>query len=256
MRITERDRVLLTFAAEHRVVLAPQLHALVGGAVRGRVTGLVREGLLRHRPVHEPPGRCYSILRAGLAAIDSDLPVPRFSPHDYRHDVGLAWLWIAARGGGLGPLGDVVSERRMRSVDAAQAHAARLHGAAMEPFGVRLGGVGPGGRERLHYPDLLLIGPDGRRIAVELELTPKARTRRERILAGYGADRRLDGVLYLVDRRSVGQAIGRSAARLGLGDRVRVQAVRWGHAGATRPGGRAMERTSGRAHVGGVEAGR
>jgi hypothetical protein len=140
----------------------------------------------------------------------------------------------------------------MRSADAADAYAARIDGTATEPFAARLGGVGPGGRERLHYPDLVLVGSGGTRIAVELELTPKSRTRRDRILAGYAADRRIDGVIYLVERRSVGNAIERSSVRLGLGDRVRIQPVRWGRQAAARREPRVLERSAARP----AEAGR
>ena len=92
---------------------------------------------------------------------------------------------------------------------------------------MRLGGAGPAGRERLHYPDLLLVTSQQRRIGVELELTTKDRGRRERILAGYGADSRVDAVLYLVDRPGVARAIEASAARLGIGSMVHVQRVQW-----------------------------
>jgi hypothetical protein len=107
---------------------------------------------------------------------------------------------------------------------------------------VRLGGVGPSGRERLHYPDLLLIDPGGRRIAIELELSSKGRGRREKILAGYAADARIDVVLYLVRDRRVGRAIQASARRLGIGPLVHVQRVDFPAVG---PGnaGRASERT-------------
>jgi hypothetical protein len=98
---------------------------------------------------------------------------------------------------------------------------------------VRLGGTGPGGRERLHYPDVLLVDPSGRRIAVELELTAKSRPKLDVILAGYAADPTVDAVLYLVDRRSVGKGVQAMAARLGISDLVHVQSVSWG------PGARA-----------------
>ena len=133
--------------------------------------------------------------------------------------------------GAFGPIREVISERVLRSHDPSGDR-------EDEPFGVRLGGVGPRGRERLHYPDLLLITPDGRRIAVELELTSKGRTRREKILAGYAADPRIDAVLYLVEKRSLRRALEASAARIGGADRVHVRYFRWGdrgRAGASGP---------------------
>ena len=76
-----------------------------------------------------------------------------------------------------------------------------------EPLGVRLGGVGPWGGERRHYPDLLLVTSSGERVAVELELTAKPRRRREEILGGYAIEARVDAVLYLVESKRLGRAI-------------------------------------------------
>lgn len=259
MPTTDRDRALLRFAAEHRTVLAAHVQTLFGvsaSAAQARLRTLVDGGLLHRHPVPERPGRCYSITRRGLDTVESDLPVPRLDPRGFRHDAGLAWLWLAASAGGLGPVGGLVSERRMRSADAAEAHAARAADSGTEPFAVRLGGIGPGGRERLHYPDLLLLGRGGGRLAVELELTAKARTRRELILAGYGADRRIDGVLYVVERRALGRGIERTAERLGVRGRVRVQFARWGAQGPARGAHGGLERDPGRRRTPVREAGR
>ena len=37
---------------------------------------------------------------------------------NYWHDVGAAWLWLAARNGAFGPMREVLAERVMRSRDA------------------------------------------------------------------------------------------------------------------------------------------
>lgn len=229
VRLTDRDRQLLAFAARHRIVQTSQIAVLLGtsaAAAAPRMRALRRAGILTAQAPFDRQPRCYSITRRGLDAIESRLPPPRLDLRSYRHDVGIAWLWLAARGGAFGPLREVVSEREMRSRDATDAHAVRTGGGRTDPFAVRLGGIGSGGRERLHYPDLLLVGAGGRRVAVELELTSKGRTRRERILAAYAADPRIDAVLYLVDRAATGRAIRASAARLGIRERVQVQQVR------------------------------
>ena len=239
LRLTGRDLETLAFAAEHRLVLADHVAALLGIAAGGaatRLRSLSRAGFLTaHRPFERGPA-CFQITRAGLGAIDADLKAPqRLDLRSYEHEAGAAWLWLAARGGSFGPLREVIAERRLRSLDARpDRHAG--------PQGVRLGGVGPGGRERLHYPDLVLVDPGGRRIAVELELSSKGRTRREKILAGYAADARIDAVLYLVRDRRIGRSIQESARRLGAGELVHVQRVALA---GVRPagGGRAIERT-------------
>ena len=238
--LTPRDRRLLAFAAEHRIVLAAQLARLFGcseAAMRRRLGTLRAAGLvagtrrLRHEPI------AWAITRPGLAAIGSTLGPPR--PLDlaaYRHDVGLGWLAAAAHAGRFGELSQIVTERRMRSEDARAARSAtdRL---ARARHGIALGGWGAG--PRLHYPDLVLVTPAGHRVAVELELTTKAPARRERILAAYAVDPSIDAVLYLVDRPAAVRALARSAARAGATGKLRVQPVAWadGHA----PGGPAHE---------------
>lgn len=247
MRITKRDRVLLSFAADHRFVQPAHAGALLGVSIRSaeaRLRALSTAGLLiRKRWLHGHPA-CYQVTGAGLGAIGSDLPRPRIDLRSYEHDVGLAWLWLAARDGRFGPMREVLAERQLRSRDGAAAapSSAAAQGERGRPLGVRLGGVGPAGRERLHYPDLLLTTDDGHRIAVELELSSKGRTRREKILAGYGADARIDAVLYLVEHTAIGRAISTAARRLGISDRVHVQRVRIGVPRASGGSLRAAER--------------
>ncbi len=222
VRLTERDRIALQFAAEHRLVLSSQVAVLLEtsvAAARRRLGLLVGAGWLRFERKFTGPG-CYLIERRGLAAVDSRLPRPRdLDPATYDHDVGLGWLWLAAHGGWFGTVDRVVSEREMRSHDGRPEHRS-------EPVGVRLGGIGPRGGERRHYPDLLLECRSGHRVAVELELTAKPRGRLEGILAGYATEPRIDAVLYLVRDASTGRAIERAAASLGTSPTVIVQRTR------------------------------
>jgi hypothetical protein len=225
-RLSDRDRRLLEFLAEHRLVLERQIDRLLGaptGDTSARLLTLADEGYLSYRRGFGGDLRWWWIRRRGLDAIGSELPAPRLKFASYKHDVGLAWLWLAAQRGTFGPLREVLSERRLRSSDGAL----QRNG---EPWGIRLGGVDRHGYERLHYPDLLLIDPEGHRIALELELTPKGVDRREKILGGYGADGRVRGVLYLVEETPSGRAIQRlveaSTRRMDLTDRVAVQLVK------------------------------
>jgi hypothetical protein len=227
--LTEPDLRALVFIGEHRLVLAGHVAALLDtslAAATTRLRKLAKARYLRKECVvgHQPH---YQITRRGLAAIGSGLPTPRSDLRVYEHDVGVAWLWLAARAGTFGPLEAMVGERRLRSHDGAREPES-------EPLGVRLGGTGPRGHERLHYPDLLLSTADGRRIALELELTPKSRTRLETILAGYGADPRIAGVVYLVERPAIARSVETGARRVGVSDLVHVQRVRstvWAPAG-------------------------
>ncbi len=234
---TARDLSLLEFAGQHRLILASHAQSLLGVSTRvaqHRLRRLQRNGYVVPRRVFAGHPACYQITREGLAAIGSSLPPPRLDLRAYVHDVGVAWLWLGGRHGAFGPLKELLSERTLRSEDGRWAAATRagLTGAGEvtdptgPPYGVRLGGLGSRGRERLHYPDLLLTTQGGRRIAVELELTSKGPTRRQQILTGYGSDGRVGTVLYLVDRPSVGRAIEASARRLGIASLVQVQRVR------------------------------
>jgi hypothetical protein len=157
------------------------------------------------------------------------LPTPKRDLRPYSHDVGVAWLWLAARDGAFGELREVIPERELRSRDGPGRR-------SDPPLAVQLGGFGPGGRERLHYPDLLLVTPEGHRIAVELELSGKGRTRRERILEGYACDPNIDVLLYLVTDSRIGAQIEASARRLDMAPMVHVQRVTM--ADPTRQAGR------------------
>ena len=188
---------LLAFIGEHRFVLPAQAGALLGTseeAARAQLRELADAGYLIEQPVLTGRPVTYRVTRRGLDVIGSRLRALPISLTNYWHDVGAAWLWLAAGNGAFGPAREVLAERVMRSRDA-RGGDARL--------GVRLGGVGRDGRERLHYPDLLLVDRAGRRVAIELEITAKSPSAREKILAGYAADPRIDKVVYVVYKPQV-----------------------------------------------------
>lgn len=221
VQLTPRDRELLAFTAEHRFVLADHVAVLLGvgaDAADARLRSLARAGFLIRRKLFTEQPALHRITRLGAAAIGTDLTPPRLDLHCYEHDIGVAWLWLAARDGAFGAVRTVIGERRLRSQDASR-------DAGEPPLAVRLGGVGVGGRERLHYPDLLLVNQAGKRLALELELTGKSRVRRERILGGYAADARVDAVVYLVTDRRLGHAIAATARKFGISSRVYVKLV-------------------------------
>jgi hypothetical protein len=222
VRFDERDRLLLEFASHHRLILASQAALVLQvdlDDAESKLDALRDAGLIRDARGPSCPLPGEQITGAGLRAINSPLGAPRAgSANGYHHDVGLGWLWLAARSGAFGRLRGVVSERHMRSHD-------RRSDQWAQRFGVRLGGVGPAGHERLHYPDLVLKTASGRRVALELELTGKTSIRLQKILAGYAADPRIDAVVYLVEKPRVGANIGRAAARMGISDLVHVQRV-------------------------------
>jgi hypothetical protein len=234
VRITDRDRRILGFCAEHRFVLAAQVALLEGiglDAARHRLTALTRAGYLtsEQRYVAEP--RAYAVTRDGRGAAGSDLGQPRkLDPALYAHDVGVTWLTAAARRGLFGELSQVLSERRMRSEDARGGRGRETHGVRY----IGSGGGWAGGGPRLHYPDLTVVAASGERIAFELELQLKGAARRERILSAYAGDPRFDAVVYLVATPKDRRLLEASARRVGLEDRFYVQLFRW--SGDREPG--------------------
>jgi hypothetical protein len=236
LQITERDRELLEFMAAHRLVRADHVRTFLGVSARvadARLRALRKAGLVVRDVVFSRTPATHRITRDGLAAIGSSLPVPKRDLRTYSHDLGVAWLWLAARDGAFGELRQVIPERELRSRDGVGRR-------SDPPLAVNVGGFGPAGQERLHYPDLLLVTPEGHRIAVELELSAKGRGRRERILEGYACDGNTDVVLYLVKDWRIGAQVQASARRLGIAPMVHVQRVRM--ADPTLPTGR--ERTA------------
>jgi len=210
--------------AEHHFVTMRQVGVLLDssdGAVRRRLARLESGEFIRRE---EGFGKsCWLIEHAGLEAIASDLSRPELKHSHYKHSVGLAWLWLAAWAGAFGPVAEVIGERRVRAHDRPGIPAQEIHA-------VRLGGYDANGRGRRHYPDLILVDRHGRRLALELELSPKKLGDRRAILGGYGADRRLDGVLYLVEDDHLGRSISRGihavATEMGLLDRIHIRRVR------------------------------
>ena len=248
--LTDDDRLMLAFAAEQRFVLGAQLAALTGvdeAIVDGRLRALTAAGYLREarRPAERPAAR--QVTPAGLRAIGSDLRAPpRVALGTFDHELAAGWLMLAARRGRFGPAAAVVGERRMRS------HDARLRGqpaGRAERFGVRIDGFAPGGGDRLHYPDMVMLTRSGHRVAFELELSHKSRGRREAILAAYASDPRIDSIVYLVGNRSTGAAIERAAARFGMSEIVHVQLARLGpeQPAASRAPGAARRHSAARA---------
>lgn len=213
---------MLWFLAEHRMVLERQIAVLLDQPVIkvAERIGELEGGRYLTRFVGWGGARCCRIAKPGLTAVGSELRAPSENQGAYRHDVGTAWLWVLAQRGDFGPLVEVMGERRLRAEDLAVPE---------RPYSVRLGGYDGKGKGDRHYPDLLLIDPLGRRMALELELSTKGLARRETILAGYGADRRLEGVVYFVERtrngRGIAQRIQSAAGHMGISDRIHVRTV-------------------------------
>lgn len=219
--LSEREAALLALLGEHRLLIVPQLALLLGVSERTAVQRLKlldQQRLLQLRPVFDRLPWAASITGRGLRALGSSMRAPQLNLNEYRHDVGVAWLWLAARSGRFGALSSLTSDRRMRVVDAAA-----VARGERPRWGVGLGLLGPYGRPLHHYPDLMLELASGHRVAVELELTAKSSRRMGRIMTAYASDARVDHVLYLVETRSIANRVLAAAEHAGIPERVHVQ---------------------------------
>jgi len=244
--LTAADLSVLGPLAEHRILIVPQVAALLGVSERTAVRRLKRlddAGLVLHRQIFAGAPHAARITSPGLRAVGSELKAPSVNLNEYRHDVGVAWLWLAARAGSFGELTGMTSDRRMQAVDAAAVSAG-----GRAQWGVGVGMFGYHGTPQHHYPDLLLELASGHRAAVELELTSKSVRRMSRIMLAYASDARIDQVLYLVGNQRIAQRVTESARRAGIGDRVHVQLLAPdGIEGAALGGARVPPRAAGHA---------
>ena len=220
VRLTDRDLELLAFVAAHRFVHAAHVQAWLGtdrSIAYRRLTLLAGAGLLRYERVfHAQPG-VFLISHGGLAVIDSPLPKPQIDLRTYRHELGAVWLWLAGRRGDHGSVERLWTEREMRHHDQTSDP---VHD---DRFGAPLGGCDRGGQPRVHYPDVLVISPDGSRVALELELSLKGRRRLEEILLAYTLDQRIERVVYVTDQPAVARKLELLGAGLQLDQRLVVR---------------------------------
>lgn len=219
--LDETDLAVLGPLAEHRILTVPQVALLLGVGERTaarRLNRLARARLVRMQRIFTGTPAAAAISSAGLRALGSPLRAPQLNLNEYRHDVGVAWLWLAARAGGLGETATVNAERSMRAQDAA----AVARGEAVN-WGIGLGLLGRHGRPERHYPDLMLVTAAGQRIAIELELTGKSARRMTRIMTAYASEARVEHVLYLAADRGIAGRVSEAARRAGIGPRVHVQ---------------------------------
>lgn len=82
--------------------------------------------------------------------------------------------------------------------------------------------AGPiGGGTMVHRPDLALVSPSGRVVAVEVERSVKERPRLRKICRGWARARHVSRVYYLASP-SAGRSLRRALEAVGAGDRVAV----------------------------------
>jgi hypothetical protein len=175
-----------------------------------RLAACVQAGVVeRARLVHGEPS-LYVATRLGLAYVGlSQLEVRRVSVASVRH-----WHACADVALGLAAEGRVRSVRELR---VAEREAGRPIASA------RIGDL-PGGRPKLHRPDLVLGRADGSTVAIEVELAVKGASRLERILRGYAHNQQVTGVRYYASPQAA-RAVRRASRLARTTDLVEVHAL-------------------------------
>lgn len=232
-------RDLLEFMAGYPIVLVGQvmtLFELEQSTAASRLDELASRGLVRSCSRLRHQRGCYQMTAAGLAEIDSDLPVPRVDLRRYWRDVGVASLGVAVRKGAFGD--DVerfFTEREMRGVDRKATLASATDGdwapaarakAADASFGLTVGGDASTSAGSLHYPDIVVVfGPVGR-VAIELCLEPPNSSRLGGVLSAYAQKSTVAAAVFYFQDRSSRELTRTAAEKHGLGDRMRFELTR------------------------------
>jgi hypothetical protein len=177
-----------------------------------RLSSLTAAGLVEHRAVLCGWPCVYSATARGLRWQDLErLSVFVVRPGGFEHAWQVASVAVALHR--QLPGWRVLSEREVKAFEVGEG---RLLGSA------RVGSIGS--TPMLHRPDLAVISPSGRVVAVEVELSVKAPPRLVRICRGWARARHLSHVYYLA-APAAGRAVRRAVESVKAQDRVSVLSV-------------------------------
>jgi hypothetical protein len=213
---TERDAEIVDWVGRLGAAGAEHVMARFGMGrswAYARLSRLVEDGLLEQKQLlHRQPG-LYVATAEGLRWRGLQrLGVQRLSVGGFEHA-----RQVASAAGALHadlPGWTQLSERELRVVES---ECGELVASA------RLGEL-PGGRPALHRPDLALISPQRRVLAVEVELSVKAPRRLQAICRAYARTRHISHVYYLATRPAA-RAVSRAVVDTRAHDRITVLAV-------------------------------
>lgn len=178
-----------------------------------RLSRLVADGLLEQRSLlYRQPG-LYVASAEGLRWCGLErLGVYRVGAGGFQHAKELATAAVALHQG-LGGW-EVLSEREIRVGESERGEFVAS---------ARVGEL-PGGRLALHRPDLAVVSPGGRTVAVEVELSVKAPRRLAGICRGYARARHIERVYYLA-APAAARAVVRAVSETRAQDRITVLAL-------------------------------
>jgi hypothetical protein len=209
-----RDRVLLRWIGALGAVTLEQLRerfSLGRTVAYRRIASCVEGGLVeRVRLLHGQPAFLRATSR-GLRYAGLALPVARLSPELAGHWLACGWAAIRIeRERGI----HLISERELRFQERLEGRL--LASAVLEEMA--------DGSRRLHRPDFALV-EDGRLIAVEIELTPKAPARLEQIVRSWCRARCVDLIRYYASAGATMRGLERAVQRVRGEERVELRSV-------------------------------
>jgi DNA-binding Lrp family transcriptional regulator len=194
----QRDGDVLRFIGRFRFVTDALLAERFGVSrqqMNLRLRRLDAAGLVERTKAPTEP-RLTMLTRNGARAVD--LPPRRAARTDAQRDHELALVWLVIQleraGGAL-----VRTERECRTLEAADAGR----------YSVTV--TRPGRPEERRWPDVVLDG-NGRRSALELELSAKGTTRLQAIVDAYAAAPWFDEILFLAASVSIAKRLARAVA--------------------------------------------
>jgi hypothetical protein len=174
-----------------------------------RLGRLTAEGLVHHRMMlHNRPG-LYSATREGLRWRSlTRLRVFHAKPATYEHiwEAATAAVLLRRRLPGWRP----IYEREIKRLETDEGRLIASIETGKEDF-----------RSRLHRPDLVLVAPSGRVVAVEVELTDKGPYRLRQICRGWAWARHVEHVYYLAEPRAA-RSLARAAQAVKAEDAITI----------------------------------
>lgn len=173
MRITQRDKDILQFINASGYCNAPQLgrrFSMKWWIVYRRMSQLIRAGLVLHKRVNFSQFGIYYLTPTGAKFTDLP-PIDGISKGGFDHQILLVDLILKLRD--VYPEAHWVSERHLK-------HQKYYYG------------IGKSG----HVADGILVFPDGKKHAIELELTNKSNIRLEKIIRAYGVQFEIESAWY------------------------------------------------------------
>ncbi len=213
---TEKDQEIVGWVGRVGAAGADQVMSRFGMGrswAYARLSRLVADGLLEQKTLlYRQPG-LYVATAEGLRWCGlQPLGIYRVGPGGFQHAQQVATAAVGLQTGL--PAWEVLSEREIRAAESDRGELVAS---------VRVGEL-PSGRPALHRPDLAAISPEGRVVAVEVELSVKAPQRLARICRGFARARHLDRTYYLA-APAAARAVSRAVAETRAEDRITVLAL-------------------------------